>query len=360
MRLFAIFSTIDSLMSFLRINMFRIFLFCINLALLAINLPAQADNALVQRKEVQNFINYMVKNHNFNRKELTAIIQEAAFQPQIIESMEKPYEKKNWDTYRQLFVTPQRIQGGIDFWKANQQALLKAEQKYGVPANVIVAIIGVETLYGKNQGNYRVLDALSTLAFNYPKRAEFFTKELKEYLLLCREHKVPPTQYFGSYAGAMGKPQFMPSSYRYYAVDFTGNPKKDLMNDNQAVIASVANYIHKHGWNLNQGVAQPAKVEGNQIKQINTSNKSALYNFKQLAAAGIKPLTASLNHPTKVGVIELTTEAGPEYWLAYPNFYVITRYNTSPQYALAVYLLAQQLKNQWASSQNKYKPFAYV
>lgn len=337
----------------------RLILLCLAFATLISSFNAQADKAFTQRKDVQTFINYMVKNYAFNRQQLTTVMSDVVLQPQIIESMNKPYEKKSWDVYKQLFLTPQRVQGGIDFWKANQESLAKAEKQYNVPANVIVAIIGIETLYGKNQGSYRVLDALSTLAFNYPKRSEFFTKELKEYLLLCREHKVPPTQYLGSYAGAMGKPQFMPSSYRFYAADFSGNAKKDLMNDDQAVIASVANYFHKHGWHLNQGVAQPAKVEGTQVKRINTANKTAAYELKQLAAAGIKPLTASLNQPGKVGLIELTTEAGPEYWLAYPNFYVITRYNTSPQYALAVYLLSQQLKSQWALATVR-KPFAYV
>lgn len=203
------------------------------------------------------------------------------------------------------------------------------------------------------------MDALSTLAFNYPKRSAFFTKELSEYLLLCREHHVSPTQYMGSYAGAIGKPQFMPSSYRYYAADFSGNRKKDLVNDNEAVIASVANYFHKHGWQTNQGIAQPAKVQGNSYKQINTTYKTAAYRWQQLTAAGVKPLTASLHSPSKVGLIELTTQSGPEYWLTYPNFYVITRYNSSPQYAMVVYLLSQQLKMQWAAA-NIGKKYAYV
>lgn len=329
------------------------------LTLLISSYAVQADTAFVQRKDVQQFINKMVKQHNFNRKELTQVMNDVQLQPQIIESMEKPYEKKTWDVYKQLFLTPQRVQGGMEFWKANRASLEKAEKKYGVPANVIVAIIGIETLYGKNQGTYRVIDALSTLAFNYPKRAEFFSKELGEYLLLCREHHVPPTQYLGSYAGAMGKPQFMPSSYRYYAADFTGSPKKDLMNDNAAVIASVANYFHKHGWQMNQGVAQPAVVEGARYKKINTAYKSAVYRLNQLVAAGVKPLTASVNTPSKVGLIELTTQTGQEFWLAYPNFYVITRYNTSPQYAMAVYLLSQQLKNQWVAAAVG-KKYAYV
>lgn len=321
---------------------------------------AQADQAFTQRKDVQKFINYMVATHHFDRKQLTTVLSDVKLQPQIIESMNKPYEKKTWDVYKELFLTAQRVQGGIEFWNANRPALEKAEKQYGVPANVIVAIIGVETMYGKNQGSYRVLDALSTLAFDYPSRSAFFTKELGEYLLLCREHKVSPDQYLGSYAGAMGKPQFMPSSYRYYAASFNANEsKKDLMNDDQAVIASVANYFHKHGWNLNQGVAQPAKVVGKQVARINTNNKTATYNARQLKEAGVLPMTASLNQPSQVGLIELLTKSGPEYWMTYPNFYVITRYNTSPQYALVVYLLSQQLQSQWALAKQP-GAFAYA
>ncbi|WP_131781396.1 lytic murein transglycosylase B [Legionella gresilensis] len=308
-----------------------------------------ADSALIEHPDVQKFIDFMVKKHGFSKQYVVQVIKDVQIQPQIIESMEKPYEKKPWDIYKQLFLTQQRIEGGIEFWKANQKALMQAEKQYHVPASVIVAIIGVETLYGKHQGNYRVLDALATLAFNYPKRSAFFTKELAEYLLLCREHNVPPTQYFGSYAGAMGKPQFMPSSYRYYAADFSGNVRKDLMNDDQAVIASVANYFHKHGWNLNQEVAQPARVTSPKVKQINTANKNAVYAPKQLLAAGVQPLAKIKIQPNKVGLIALDTAQGSEYWLTYPNFYVITRYNNSPQYALAVYLLAQELQHQWAT-----------
>lgn len=318
-----------------------------------------ADPGFVQRKDVQQFIQKMANEHGFQKNELIALMDTVTLQPQIIDSMNRPYEQKNWDEYKQIFLTPQRIQGGIEFWRDNQKSLEKAEKLYDVPANVIVAIIGVETLYGKNQGGYRVLDALSTLAFNYPKRSVFFTKELGEYLLLCREQQVSPGQHLGSYAGAMGKPQFMPSSYRYYAANFDGDPKKDLMNDNNAVIASVANYFHKHGWANNQGVAQPAAIRGNGYKRLNTSFKNAVYSISHLTAMGVKPVTAAENQPGKAGLIKLITQHGQEFWLAYPNFYVITRYNTSPQYALAVYLLSQQLKNQWAQASIT-KKFAFA
>ncbi|KTD21917.1 membrane bound lytic murein transglycosylase [Legionella londiniensis] len=309
-----------------------------------------ADEALLKRKDAQAFVNYMVKNHGFKREEVIGILREAQYQPQIIESMNKPFEKKNWDVYKALFLTPERVQKGIAFWRANQQTLEKAQQKFGVPAHIIVAIIGVETLYGERQGNYRVLDALSTLAFYYPKRSDFFTKELKEYLLLCREQNVSPVAYKGSYAGAIGKPQFMPSSYRFYAVDFTGKGKRDLINDDKDVIASVANYFHKHGWQMGEIVVQPALIKGAGYKKIRTNSKHPDYNTHYLASVGIKPRNSKIHAVKKAGLIELTTAEGQEYWLAYPNFYVITRYNTSPQYAMAVYLLAQELQAHWVAS----------
>ncbi|KTD64980.1 lytic murein transglycosylase B [Legionella shakespearei] len=330
---------------------FTVFLF--------LSFSSYSDTAFVQRKDVQQFIKSMVKEHQFNAKELTQTLNQVQLQPQIIESMEKPYEKKNWDVYRAIFMTPQRVQGGLDFWAANRATLERAQKRYGVPPEIIIAILGVETLYGERQGDHRVLDALATLAFNYPKRAPFFTKELKEYLLLCREHGVPATQYKGSYAGAIGKPQFMPSSYRYYAVDFNNKGRRDLVNNDADSIGSIANYFHKHGWRLNGGIAQPAKVAGWKAKRIHTNPKTANYNYAQLIAAGIKPITASQYHPTRAGVIELMTDEGKEYWLAYPNFFVITRYNSSPQYALVVYLLSQQLKQQWVA-QNAKKHRAYA
>lgn len=308
-----------------------------------------ADPALASRKEVQQFIHTMVNQYHFDRWQLNAVMKEAQFQPQIIASMDKPYEKKTWDVYQALFLTPDRVQAGLSFWQANQQALARAEREYGVPAPMIVAIIGVETLYGKHQGNYRVLDALTTLAFDYPKRSPFFTKELAEYLLLCREQGVPVTQYLGSYAGAIGKPQFMPSSYRFYAVDFTGKGARDLVNDDSDAIGSVANFFHRHGWIKNGSIAEPALIRGTRYKTLAVNSRKPDYRLPQLMSFGVKPASRQNRSATRAGLIELTTPKGAEYWVAYPNFYVITHYNTSPQYALVVYLFAEQLKQQWAA-----------
>ncbi len=305
---------------------------------------AQADKAMLKEHAVQLFMRDLVNHHHFDKKQLTAIISEAQFQPKIIESIDKPYEHKTWDIYKALFLTQDRLQAGIRFWKSNQKTLTDVEKQYGVPADVIVAIIGVETLYGQNQGKYRVLDALTTLAFYYPKRAEFFTKELREYLLLCREQGVPATQYLGSYAGAIGKPQFMPSSYRFFAVDYHGKGHADLMREDEDVISSVANYFAKHGWKYQEMVAEPARVAGDAYKKLSVNSKIPDYTFTHLLAAGVKPEMSRMHHPSQAGLIELLTQGGPEYWLAYPNFYVITHYNTSPQYALVVYLFSQELR----------------
>lgn len=309
-------------------------------------LPSYADQALLQQNNARVFIDQLVKKDQFKREELISALKNAQYQARIIELMERPYEKKDWDVYRDLFLTQDRIQEGLAFWKANQATLSQVEKQYGVPAEIIVAILGVETRYGRKQGDYRVLDALSTLAFYYPKRSAYFSKELREYFLLCREHQVPANTYLGSYAGAIGQPQFMPSNYRVYAVDYMHKGHRDLINNNQDVIASVANFFKEHGWQTGQVVAQPAKITGQRHLQFERNSKQANYSVYRLKKEGIYPLGSSKNTPQYAGLIELNTAKGPEYWLAYPNFYAITRYNTSPQYALAVYLLSQQIKAQ--------------
>ena len=316
---------------------------CLSLFLAAfLSYSVFADRSLLNKRSVDVFVHQMVNQYHFDKRQLRTILLSAKFQPQIIESMERPYEKKTWDIYQALFVTPARVKSGVDFWKEHRVALAKAQAQYGVSASMIVAIIGIETLYGKNQGNYRVLDALTTLAFYYPQRSEFFTKELKEFLLLCREHGVQATQYLGSYAGAMGKPQFMPSSYRAYALNQRGKRQTDLMHNDNDVIFSVANYFHHHGWKAYEPVAQKTNMTPYALKRVNMSRKYASYPMTTLLSAGVKPITPPVKS-LYAGVIELITAHGQEYWLAYHNFYVITRYNSSPQYALSAYLLSEQI-----------------
>lgn len=318
--------------------------FSVGLILLVTSCITFADDALLKNREARVFIDDMVKNYHFSKQELVSMFKEAKYQGKILELMEKPYEKKSWDTYKQLFLTQNRLDSAIEFWNKNKKVLTEVEQKYGVPADIIMAILGVETLYGKRQGDYRVLDSLTTLAFYYPKRAPFFTKELREYLILCREQHVSPLKYQGSYAGAIGMPQFMPSSYRYYAVTADGKNGADLMTKDTDVVHSIANYFVKNGWQKGGEVAEPAVVSGLDFRKIDTSARSASYPFTYILSKGVRPKISKMQHPAKAGVIELTTDNGNEYWLGYHNFYVITRYNTSPQYALVVYLFANQIR----------------
>lgn len=313
-----------------------------------------ADAVLVKQKDAQAFIQIMVDKHHFKRADVVAILKQVEFQPRIIELMERPYEKKNWDTYSKLFLTPERLEGGLAFWQDNQKTLQIAEKKFGVPASVIVSILGVETKYGKHQGTYRVLDALGTIAFYYPKRAAYFTRELEAYLLLCREQGVPVTEYLGSYAGAMGQPQFMPSNYRVYAVDFAGKGHPDLIHNKNDVILSVANYFKRHGWSEGGEVIDPALVKGSKYKALKTNSRSPNYGYNYLLKSGVTPVTPLKHPPEKAGLIELNTHGDAyAYWLAYPNFYAITRYNTSPQYALVVHLLSEQLQQRWDAKHAK-------
>lgn len=308
-----------------------------------------ADSALLKHPDVQNFVKELVQSDHFDRAQLQAILTEASYQPHIIESMERPYEKKNWDVYRGLFLTQERLDKGLRFWQRNQKALAQVERDYGVPAEVIVAIVGIETFYGQRQGQYRVLDALTTLAFYYPPRAEYFKKELREFLLLCREQHISAMAYKGSYAGAIGVPQFMPSSYRSFAVGYQGRQYPNLISEDRDVIASVANYFKKHGWTTKQMVVEKALVANKALHEIAMNSKFPNYPFIQLLRAGVKPEASVMYHPHEAGLLALVTDAGPEYWLAYPNFFVITQYNSSPQYALAVHLLSQSLRQHFSS-----------
>lgn len=322
------------------------------LILAILSMPnAYADPNLLHKKETQAFIQELVVHDHFDRKQVQRILSAAVYQPRIIESMDRPYEKKNWDVYQALFLTPERLNSGITFWRNNQKVLQKVSREYGVPPEMIVAILGVETLYGKRQGDYRVLDALTTLAFYYPSRAPYFKRELREFLLLCREHHVSPTLYKGSYAGAMGKPQFMPSSYRSYAVDYRGKGRPNLMSKDQDVIISVANYFKLHGWQAQQHRVVEKVQMPQRAHNLVMNSKSPNYTLPELSHAGIRPPMRHANGatPQKAGLLELLTDNGAEYWMAYPNFYVITRYNTSPQYALVVYLLAQSLREHYAA-----------
>lgn len=309
---------------------------------LLLSMLSSAYAGLADRPDVQAFIDEMVKKHGFNRKELTATMNKATIQQSIVDAMNRPAEGKPWYQYRPIFITEDSINNGVTYYKAHQKDLKKAEREYGVPAEIIVAIIGVETRYGRNKGSYSVLDALSTLAFDYPKRAPFFRSELEQFLILTREEHIDPTTLKGSYAGAMGTPQFMPSSYRSWAVDFTGNGKRDLWNNDADAIGSVANYFVAHGWKKNAPVIFPATL--NKPITVSENITKPTTPFKVYKEQGVK-ISATLPDNELTTLLTYDNGKGTDYWLGLNNFYVITTYNRSPLYALAVYQLSEEIKD---------------
>ena len=298
--------------------------------------------SVMSKPELRSFLDEMVSRHNFQRTDLAALFSQAALRPDIIEAISRPAEAKPWYEYRDIFLTRGRIEAGVEFWDEHAVDLARAEKTYGVPAEIIVAIIGVETRYGKNTGSYRVLDALATLAFDYPPRSDFFRKELEQYLLLTREEKIPPLSLTGSYAGAMGLPQFIPSSFRSYAVDFDGDGRRDLWSNASDAIGSVAHYFNEHGWQAGKAVASRAEVSGERYPSLLENDLKPALSMAQLREQGVR---ASDPVPMDAlgSLLQFETESGMEYWVGLQNFYVITRYNHSALYAMAVYQLSQQI-----------------
>lgn len=273
------------------------------------------------------------------------LLSEAQYKPEIVAKMRKPAEKTlTWAQYRPIFVQPDRAHQGADYIKKHRELFEKAQAKYGVPAYMIAAILGVETRYGRFVGKDRVLDALSTLAFDYPERSSYFTRELGEFITLCVDEKLDCTRDLGSYAGAMGLGQFMPSSYAHYAVDGNGNGRRDLWHEPADIIDSVANYLAENGWQRGAPIAQPAELaDSKTIDAIHTSTRKPHYSWAELEAKGVK-VSDSPTADTRVGLLKFTGPHGPEYWVAEHNFFVITTYNTSPLYAMAVYQLGREIE----------------
>ena len=294
-------------------------------------------------KKVESFINDMVKKHKFNKQYLEKLFSQAKMYDSILEAIARPAEGKPWYQYRPIFVTKRRTQGGIDFWKKNADALARAEKKYGVPQEIIVAIIGVETRYGKHAGTYPVFDSLATLAFGYPPRASFFKSELEHFLLMTREEKFEAAKLVGSYAGAMGMPQFISSSFRHYAVDFDGDGKRDLWNNPTDAIGSVANYFRKHHWKRGQPITHKVQVHGKKHPKLITKSLKPSHTQMELLVNGVI-LPGKIEKKLKGKLLKLKTEKDPEYWVAWKNFYVITRYNHSALYSMAVFQLSQKIK----------------
>ncbi len=288
---------------------------------------------------VAEFIDEMVAKHQFHRTELVELFTRAEHRPDIIEAITKPATLKPWPEYRAAFVNTKRVKLGVAFWNKYQTTLRRAEKEYGVPAEIIVAIIGVETIYGKNAGTFRTIDALTTLAFDYPRRAPFFRTELENYLLLARDQEFDLLAIKSSYAGALGIPQFMPSSYRNYAVDYNGNHKIDLLHEDIDAIGSVANYMKGYGWLANQPVATLANLN----VELCVSDLKSSRSMADWAKVGIVPQLPNINYPA-ARISDYTLGEEKEFWLVFNNFEVITKYNNSDFYAMSVLQLAEAIK----------------
>lgn len=289
------------------------------------------------------FVQTMVEQHGFNKTALQTLLKQAAVNEQVLTKIAKPAESLPWHLYKKLLITPERIHQGVLFWQTHEKVLTAVERDYGIPAQIIVAIIGIETHYGQHTGKYRVLDALSSLAFFYPPRSEFFSHELAEFLLLCREENINPLLPTGSYAGAMGIPQFMPSSYRSYALDFNKDTKRDIWQNPDDAIASVANYLRSYHWQTGDLIAMKTQSPNETYQTLLTEDLKPNTTVLQLKIQQINLDNIADNAPVKL--VELALDTKPaELWATFTNFYVITRYNHSSLYAMAVYQLSEAIK----------------
>jgi membrane-bound lytic murein transglycosylase B len=318
------------------------FLLCAAVLLALKATPAAAIDT--RRSDVKEFIAHMAETYAFKKRALRKLLNEAEFQPAIVEAMGRPAEKaKLWYEYRPIFLTERRIQEGTEFWHAHRQALDQASIHSGVAPEYLAAILGVETFYGQRTGAYRVLDALVTLSFDYPAREKFFREELEQFLLLTRDGRLNPKTLKGSYAGAMGAPQFMPSNYRRYAVDADSDGRIDLWSDWPDVCASVGNYLKEHGWNAGEPVLVEATVPPEKAGELDGRKLALSETAASLTAKGVN-FDSSLPADAPLILIAADESDGVHWRVGYNNFYVITRYNHSALYAMAVYELATAVK----------------
>jgi len=323
-------------------------------ALLSLSLlagPGFANGSYAEREEAVSFARGMQEKHGFDSSEMLAALARAQHDPRVIQLIRPSSSPsvRSWQRYRARFLETRRIESGLAFWQEHEATLQAASERYGVPPEIVVAIIGVETFFGRNTGNFETVSALATLAFDYPPRAALFLRELEQLFLLARDQGRDPFTYYGSYAGAIGYPQFLPSSIRNYAVDFDGSGRIDFDNEPADAIGSVAHYLAQHGWARGEPVAVPALLAPETDAQalIDAGIEPAL-TPEQLANAGVTPATAD-PHTAPATLVDLASPgAETEYWLGYRNFYVITRYNKSSFYAMAVFDLARALRERYA------------
>ena len=307
-----------------------------------------ASDDYIDRPEVVAYIESLVVEHDFSRQALEEIFRDAEKKDRIIELMSRPAERRlQWHEYRKILVDPPRVELGVKFWKENAETLARAEQVYGVDAAIIVAIIGVETRYGRITGSYRVVDALATLGFDYPPRSKFFLSELTQFLLLAREEGKSAMSFKGSYAGAMGYGQFISSSYRNFAVDFDNDGVRDIWSNKVDAIGSVANYFARHGWQGDGLVTQKISVKTATPEILELANSSLKPNktLQQWQELGVEiPTSMSEDLQVNAMLMRMGQPDGADFWLGFDDFYVITRYNHSRLYAMAVYQLSETIR----------------
>jgi membrane-bound lytic murein transglycosylase B len=307
--------------------------------------PIRADGAGfdLTRPEIRHFAAEIAKRDAVTRRGILKLLAKAQPQPKIIEMMNRPAERVlEWWEYRQIFVTEKRVSEGVQFWLEHRASLERVAAERGVPPEYLVAILGCETFYGRNTGRDRVLDALATLAFDYPPRAEYFRGELEQFILLTREEHIDPLTVKGSYSGAMGAPQFMPSAYRHYAIDASNNHRRDLWNDWDDVLASIANYLRENGWEPNAPVILEARLDPEPSFHLEGRSLDLNTTLDALNAQGVR-VDAELPGSTPAVLVSAEEKDGPAYRVGFNNFHVITRYNRSARYAMAVNDLARSI-----------------
>lgn len=308
--------------------------------------PAHALGEFRQYEELEAIIASLEQEKIYAPGELSALFEQVARDDSVLKAIARPAEgTKEWKEYRPIFLTKDRVEKGLAFWREHEAVLARAEATYGVPAEVILAILGVETKFGGNKGKNRVIDSLATLGFDYPPRAPFFRKELREFLILARENGMDPLNTWGSYAGALGYPQFMPSSWRRLAVDFDGDGKVDLINSPVDAIGSIANYFKANGWKTGEPVVVRARIVNQDYDSVVSKELKTVNTLAEIAKKGLVPREpASFLASTPASAIRLQGDNGGEFWLGFTNFYVITTYNRSILYAMAAHQLSQELK----------------
>jgi membrane-bound lytic murein transglycosylase B len=305
------------------------------------------------------FVSSVSEEHGLDPTDIGSLLAQAHYSQPVIDAMTRPYEAKPWFAYRRIFLTPQRISDGSRFLLENRITLEQAQARWGVPASILTAILGIETNYGRNLGQHRVIDALSTLGFAYPPRADFFRGELAHLLLLAREEALDPVSIRGSYAGAVGQAQFIPSSYRAYAVDFDDDGRRDLWNSRADAIGSIANYLAEHGWEPGAPVAAPARLSKGPPAGVTIGDRKPIAPTLALGRLRDQGIETDPGLPDDISAAlfglqrkEAAGGAEPpsEYWLGFDNFYAITRYNHSNLYAMAVYQLSRAIAGHQAVS----------